>query len=108
MKINIQEESIFWDFKRQTAPSSHYCSQTLITILRQFWIKSPFNGPSIRHATMTKLRASGASVLEVNAFSRHILNSIVVDAFYYRPTQRDLGTLVIQSVRNLFNPGSYR
>ncbi|KAA6361811.1 MAG: hypothetical protein EZS28_042662, partial [Streblomastix strix] len=99
MKINIQEESIFWDFKRQTAPSSHYCSQTLTTILRQFGIESPFNGPSIRHATMTKLRASGASVLEVNAFSRHILTSTVVDAFYYRPIQRDLGTLLIQSVR---------
>ncbi|KAA6350936.1 MAG: hypothetical protein EZS28_051869 [Streblomastix strix] len=47
---------------------------------------------------MTKLRASGASVLEVNAFTCHILTSTVVDAFYYRPIQRDLGTLLIQSV----------
>ncbi|KAA6372188.1 MAG: hypothetical protein EZS28_032285, partial [Streblomastix strix] len=98
-KINIQEESLFWDFKKHTIPSSLYCSQTLTTIIRQFGIQSPYNGPSIRHATMTKLRASGASVLEVNAFSRHILTSTVVDAFYYRPVQRDFGSLLIKSVR---------
>ncbi|KAA6386831.1 MAG: hypothetical protein EZS28_017643 [Streblomastix strix] len=82
--LNIQEESLLLDFKKQTIPSSHYCSQTLTTIIRQFEIQSPYNGPSIRHATMTKLRANGASVQEVNAFSRHIITSTVVDSFYYR------------------------
>ncbi|KAA6372868.1 MAG: hypothetical protein EZS28_031606 [Streblomastix strix] len=55
----------------------------------------PYNGPSIRHATMTKFRASDASEAEVNAFSRHILTSTVADAFYFRLVQGDLGILLI-------------
>ncbi|KAA6388342.1 MAG: hypothetical protein EZS28_016128 [Streblomastix strix] len=107
-KINIKEESLFWDFKKHTIPSSHYCSQTLTTFIRQFGIQSPYNGPSIRHSTMTKLRASGASVLEVNAFSRHILTSTVVDAFYYRPVLRELGSLLIKNVRPNKRPGQFK
>ncbi|KAA6389611.1 MAG: hypothetical protein EZS28_014863 [Streblomastix strix] len=108
VKINIQEESLFWYFKKHTIPSSHYCSQTVTTIIHQFEIYSPYNGLSIRHATMTKLRASGASVLEVNAFSCYILTSTVVDAFYYRPIQRDLGSLLIKSVRPNKRPGQFK
>ncbi|KAA6390180.1 MAG: hypothetical protein EZS28_014296 [Streblomastix strix] len=48
---------------------------------------------------MTKLRASGASVTEVNANSRHILTSTVVDAFYFRPVQRDFGILLTNNNR---------
>ncbi|KAA6367100.1 MAG: hypothetical protein EZS28_037374 [Streblomastix strix] len=88
-------DSVFWNFNKSKPASSIYCSQSLAPLLRNAGIQQPYNGPSIRHASMTKLRASGASIMEVNAFSRHILTSNVVDAFYYRPIQRDLGSLLI-------------
>ncbi|KAA6382584.1 MAG: hypothetical protein EZS28_021889 [Streblomastix strix] len=93
-KLNIRNEYLFWNFEKQIPATSYYCSHLLTSILRNSGIQPPYNGPSIRHATMTKLRASGASVTEVNTFSRHILTSTVVDAFYFRPVQRDLGILL--------------
>ncbi|KAA6399382.1 MAG: hypothetical protein EZS28_005102 [Streblomastix strix] len=76
---------IFWNYNKSKPASSTYCSQSLTLLLKNAGIQQPYNGPSIRHASTTKLRASGASIMEINALSRHILTSNVVDDLYYRP-----------------------
>ncbi|KAA6369152.1 MAG: hypothetical protein EZS28_035321 [Streblomastix strix] len=81
--------------KRNRIRNEQLNSQSLASLLRNTGTYLLYNGPSIRHASMTKLRASRASIMDVNAFYRHILASNVVDAFYYRPIQRDLGALLI-------------
>ncbi|KAA6369382.1 MAG: hypothetical protein EZS28_035091, partial [Streblomastix strix] len=78
--INTSGDAVFWNFQKGIQASSYYCSQSLTSILRKAGIQQSYNGPSIRHACMTKLRSSGASVTEVNAFTRHTLTSTVVDA----------------------------
>ncbi|KAA6392688.1 MAG: hypothetical protein EZS28_011783 [Streblomastix strix] len=98
-KLEINGDSLFWNFYNQVPTSSYYCSRMLTGILRNSGNNPPYNGPSIRHASITNLRSSGASVTEVNAFSRHILTSTVVDAFYFRPVQRDLGQLQFNNNR---------
>ncbi|KAA6396656.1 MAG: hypothetical protein EZS28_007820, partial [Streblomastix strix] len=97
--LKLKPSSFFWNFQKQTQPTSFYCSKTLTSVIRNAGILPPYNGPSIRHAVMTKLRQKGASIYEVNAFSRHVLTSTVVDAFYNRPIQRDLGNLLIDQDR---------
>ncbi|KAA6389424.1 MAG: hypothetical protein EZS28_015053 [Streblomastix strix] len=95
-RISVKQvgDSVFWNFNKSKPASSTYCCQSLISLLSNAGTQQPYYGPSIRHASMTKLRASGASNMQVNAFSRQIITSNVEDAFYYRPTHRDLGSLL--------------
>ncbi|KAA6353822.1 MAG: hypothetical protein EZS28_050651, partial [Streblomastix strix] len=43
---------------------------------------------------MTKLRANGATKAEVNVWTRHSITSDVVDTFYFKPVERDLGEII--------------
>jgi hypothetical protein len=52
---------------------------------------------------MTRLRDAGASQAEVNAFTRHSLTSNVVDAYYYRPVDKDLASLLIINEKMYMN-----
>ncbi|KAA6395467.1 MAG: hypothetical protein EZS28_009006 [Streblomastix strix] len=83
--LEINGDSLFWNFDKQVPASSYFCNIILTCIFRNSGINPPYNDPSIRHASMTKLRSSEASVTDVNAFSRHILTSNIVDTFYFRP-----------------------
>ncbi|KAA6399140.1 MAG: hypothetical protein EZS28_005337 [Streblomastix strix] len=85
MRRSVQQvgDSVFQNFNKSKPVSSTYCSQSFTSLLRNVDIQQPYNGPSIRHASMTKLRTSGASIMVVNAFSLHILTSnVVVEAVY--------------------------
>ncbi|KAA6385588.1 MAG: hypothetical protein EZS28_018888 [Streblomastix strix] len=61
-KLEIKGDILFWNFDKQVPGSSYRCSRKLTGILRNSGINPPYNGPSIRHASMTKLRSSVASV----------------------------------------------
>ncbi|KAA6404257.1 MAG: hypothetical protein EZS28_000215 [Streblomastix strix] len=81
--------------------SSEYCSHQLTAIIRRAGITSPYTGPTIRHAMMTRLRAVGASQAEVNAFTRHAMTSNVVDNYYNKPVERDLASILIMNEKRL-------
>ncbi|KAA6361372.1 MAG: hypothetical protein EZS28_043101 [Streblomastix strix] len=70
-------------------------------IIRRAGITSPYTGPTIRHAMMTRLRAAGATQAEVNAFTRHAMASNVVDIYYNKPVERDLASKLILNEKRL-------
>jgi hypothetical protein len=63
--------------------------------LDEFIIDKIYGGATIRHAMMTKLQEAGATIEEVNQFTRHTPGSNVVDVYYYKPIRRDLSTLLL-------------
>ncbi|KAA6394372.1 MAG: hypothetical protein EZS28_010103 [Streblomastix strix] len=91
----ISEDQIWYNHTKQLPASSEYCSHQLTAIIRRAGITSPYTGPTISHAMMTRLRAAGATQAEVNAFARHAIASNVVDIYYYKPVERDLSSMLI-------------
>ncbi|KAA6379140.1 MAG: hypothetical protein EZS28_025332 [Streblomastix strix] len=75
----------------------------LTEIIRKAGIPEKYSVPTIRNAMMTKLRARGATQAEVNAYTRHSLTSNVVDAYYCRPVERDLGALLLSNEQRYDN-----
>ncbi|KAA6386609.1 MAG: hypothetical protein EZS28_017865 [Streblomastix strix] len=94
MKDKLQQ--LWWNFAKQKPATTDDCSHILLDIIKNAGVPDPYTGSSIRHAMMTRLRAAGASQQEVNSFTRHALNSTVVDMYYNRPIARDLSKLLIE------------
>ncbi|KAA6368021.1 MAG: hypothetical protein EZS28_036452, partial [Streblomastix strix] len=94
MKDKLQQ--LWWNFAKQKPATSDDCSHILLDITRKAGVPDFYTGSSIRHAMMTRLRAAGASQQVVNYFTRHALNSTVVDMYYNRPIARDLSKLLIE------------
>ncbi|KAA6358228.1 MAG: hypothetical protein EZS28_046245 [Streblomastix strix] len=92
----IVSDCIWWNFSIRSIPSPDNCNHLFSEIIHKAGVPDKYSGPTIRHAMITKLRAGGATQAEVNAFTRHAITSNVVDAYYYRPVERDLGALLIQ------------
>jgi hypothetical protein len=64
-------------------------------ILDEIGIGKQYGGATIRHAMMSKLREAGASVEEVNTYTRHAPGSNVVDVYYNKPIGRELSNLLL-------------
>ncbi|KAA6372798.1 MAG: hypothetical protein EZS28_031675 [Streblomastix strix] len=95
-KMKDKLQLLWWNFAKQKPATSNDCSHILLDIISKAGIPELYTGSSIRHAMTTRLRAAGASQQEVNSFTRHTLNSKVVDMNYNRPIARDLSKLLIQ------------
>ncbi|KAA6358060.1 MAG: hypothetical protein EZS28_046414 [Streblomastix strix] len=92
-----EEGSIWWDFARNRALGSIGCSSELKELIVQAGVDDDFGGNTIRHSMMTKLRQEGASLEQVNEFTRHAPGSSVVDRFYNKPEKaEDLGNLLLK------------
>ncbi|KAA6391179.1 MAG: hypothetical protein EZS28_013295 [Streblomastix strix] len=90
-----EEGSIWWDFARNRALGSLGCSSELKELTGQAGVDDEFGGNTIRHSMMTKLRQEGASLEQVNEFTRHAPGSNVVDRFYNKPEKaQDLSSVV--------------
>ncbi|KAA6364690.1 MAG: hypothetical protein EZS28_039782 [Streblomastix strix] len=94
--LRIDSDCLWWNFSKHSVPSPDNCSHLLSEIIHKAGVPDKYSGPTIRHAMITKLRAGGATQAEVNAFTRLAITSNVVDAYYYRPVERDLGALLTQ------------
>ncbi|KAA6373948.1 MAG: hypothetical protein EZS28_030524 [Streblomastix strix] len=87
-----QEGNIWWDFTRSRALGSFGCSSELKEQIMQARMDDEFDGNTIRHSMMTKLRQEGASLEQVNEFTKHAPGSSVVDRFYNKQEKAvDLG-----------------
>ncbi|KAA6374435.1 MAG: hypothetical protein EZS28_030041 [Streblomastix strix] len=65
------------DFTRNRVLGSLGCSSELMELIRQAGVDDEFGGNIIRHSMMTKLRQEGASLLQVNEFTRYAPGSSV-------------------------------
>ncbi|KAA6382450.1 MAG: hypothetical protein EZS28_022022, partial [Streblomastix strix] len=93
--LKLQSDSLWWNFSKNNTPTADNCKHMLTEIIRKAGVPEKYSGPTIRHAMMTKLRACGATQAEVNAYTRHSVTFNVVDAYYFRPVERDLGALLL-------------
>ncbi|KAA6395487.1 MAG: hypothetical protein EZS28_008986 [Streblomastix strix] len=90
-----EEDAVWYDLEKKKKLSPQACSTVLRKILDEIGIDKQYGGATIRHAMMSKLRKQGASIEEVNAFTRHAPGSNVVDVYYNKPVGRDLSTLLL-------------
>ncbi|KAA6360625.1 MAG: hypothetical protein EZS28_043848, partial [Streblomastix strix] len=105
--LKLQSDSLWWNLSKNNTPNADNCSHMLTEIIRKAGVPEKYSGPTIRHAMMTKLRACGATQAEVNAYTRHSLTSNVVDAYYFRPVERDLGALLLSNEQSTFKNDDY-
>ncbi|KAA6397355.1 MAG: hypothetical protein EZS28_007117 [Streblomastix strix] len=92
IKVELNTQWLDIENKKEAAPS--FCSKQLTNFIRRAGIGEHYTGPTIRHAMMTKLRANGAIKAEVNVWTRHSITSDVIDTFYFKPVERDLGEIM--------------
>ncbi|KAA6356463.1 MAG: hypothetical protein EZS28_048010, partial [Streblomastix strix] len=60
-KDSIIHDQIWHNLSKKAPATPQYCSHQLTNIIRRAGIQSPYTGPTIRHAMMTRLRAAGAT-----------------------------------------------
>ncbi|KAA6357265.1 MAG: hypothetical protein EZS28_047208, partial [Streblomastix strix] len=94
-KQGLTNDPIWWNLRKNIQATPDFCSHQLTAIIKRASVPDQYSGSTIRHAMMTRLRDAGASQAEINAFTRHSLTSNVVDAYYYRPVDKDLASQFI-------------
>ncbi|KAA6377598.1 MAG: hypothetical protein EZS28_026874 [Streblomastix strix] len=90
------QEGVWWDFERKKKFGSIGCSKVLRSLLDDIGIDQQFGGSTVRHAMMTELRNDGATLKEVNDFTRHQEGSSCVDNFHNTQIARDLGDFLLK------------
>ncbi|KAA6332183.1 MAG: hypothetical protein EZS28_053306, partial [Streblomastix strix] len=91
-----KEVGIWWNYDRRKVLGSIRCSKELKRVIEDADVDNTFEGSSIRHSMMTKLRSEGASLQEVNDYTGHATTSTCVDIFYNKPIARDIGALLFK------------
>ncbi|KAA6357890.1 MAG: hypothetical protein EZS28_046584 [Streblomastix strix] len=94
-----ENEGIWWNFQTNRKMGSQGCSKMLRSLLDEIGIDQKFGGSTVRHAMKTKLTSEGATLKEMNEFTRHQENSNCVDNFYNIQVARDLGALLLNDIK---------
>ncbi|KAA6392363.1 MAG: hypothetical protein EZS28_012107 [Streblomastix strix] len=92
--IKIKLNTLWLDIENKKEATPSFCSKQLTSFIRRARIEQSYTSPTIRHAPMTKLRANGATMADVNVLTFHSITSDVVDTFYYKAVEMDLGEII--------------
>ncbi|KAA6389874.1 MAG: hypothetical protein EZS28_014597 [Streblomastix strix] len=74
-KDPIVHDQIWHNLSKKAPATPQYCGHQVTNINRRADIKSPYTGPTIRHAMVTRVTVAGATYPEVNAFTKHVISS---------------------------------
>ncbi|KAA6372348.1 MAG: hypothetical protein EZS28_032127 [Streblomastix strix] len=94
-RIKGKQNSVRYDQIKKSKISPYACSKCLRKIKNEGRIDQQYEGATVRHAMMTKLRKYALTQERVNAFTRYTPGSNVVDVYYNKPIERTEHLVII-------------
>ncbi|KAA6385847.1 MAG: hypothetical protein EZS28_018628 [Streblomastix strix] len=93
-----KEVGIWRNYYRRKVLRSIGCSKELKRVIEDARVDYTFEGSSIRHSMMTRLKSEGASLQDVNDYTGYAPTGACVDIFYNKPIARDIGALLFKDI----------